>query len=114
MMGHMTMWRMAYRCLQVSALVATLLLPSAVLADDAPKRPEWCKPGYVCLQTTEIVADAEYHLDLREQVAKYRARSSRFGFSAGIGIGLGATVDENFHTQYAPVLGAFVIYGIRW
>lgn len=116
------MIRNAHTYQQVSTLRHMLiLLVTAILsaglalgADDAPKRPAWCQQGYVCVPTAEIAADAEYHLDLREQIAKYRGSSRRFGLTIGFGLGVGGVVDKDFGVQYVPTGGLFLVYGIRF
>ena len=101
---------------RVMILVAAAILSAglALGADDAPKRPAWCQPGYVCVPTAEIAADAEYHLDLREQIAKYMGSSRRFGLTIGFGLGVGGVVDDDFNVRYVPTGGCFLVYGIRF
>lgn len=124
------MIRNAHTCVQVPTfryttkklVHMTLLLPVLIIlsaglalgADDAPKRPEWCRPGFVCVQTSEVVADTEYHLDLREQIAKYRGSSRRFGLTIGFGLGVGGVVDDEFDVRWVPTGGCFLVWGIRF
>lgn len=95
-------------------VASILALAWPVIAADVSERPTWCRDGFQCLKTSEIVADVEHHIDLREQVAKYRARGSRFGFTLGFGLGVGAVVDERFDVRWVPTGGAFLVYGIRF
>jgi hypothetical protein len=96
------------------AALATPLAASISLAADAPTRPEWCKPGWECVPTKEMVADSEYHLDLRSQVAQYRSRASRFGLTIGFGLGVGGVVDDDFNVRWVPTGGCFITWGLRF
>lgn len=95
--------------------VATAILSAGPLfgADDAPKRPEWCRPGYICLTRAEVVADAEYHLDLREQAARYRASSRRFGLTIGPSVGIYGVVDDDYDVRWVPAAGFSLTWGWR-
>lgn len=108
------------RYLQVpTVLLATVILSLglALGANDAPKKPDICNqlpPGWRCVTVKELVADTEYHLDLREQVARYRTSSRRFGLTIGFGLGVGGVVDDDFQVRWVPTGGAMIVWGIRF
>lgn len=101
------------RWIVAAAILLACWLPTAVAASPSP-RPAWCQKGWACVPTEEIAADAEYHLDLREQINTYRARAKRFGWTVGPGIGAAGVVDENLDVHWVPTAGFFLIFGWRF
>lgn len=86
----------------------------AFATENATERPDWCRQGYSCIKTSELVVDSEFHLDLREQVIKYKSRARRFGLTIGFGLGVGGVVDDDFDVHWTPTAGCFLVYGIRF
>lgn len=103
----------------IAAVIITLFLASAAIAGDAPKssaqsREPWCKPGWVCLRTEEVAADASYHYDLQEKILQYKRRAARFGLTVGPGIGVGSVITSEYDVHWIGTTGVFVIWGLRF
>jgi hypothetical protein len=87
---------------------------SATEASEKKQRPEWCRPHFECVETSEIVVDSEYHIELREQVLRYKRRAQRFGLTVGFGLGVGGVVNENYDVHWVPAGGPMIVWGLRF
>jgi len=94
-------------------VLVTLLLAPSLTANAAtsngfkPKpNPEWCQPGYRCLQIDDYAHMTTIKINLEEEVAKLKAGNRHFGFGCAIGPGLGLVVDENLKAHLVPNVGA--------
>lgn len=89
-------------------LAGILLLLSVNLvaaADLKPARPDWCQPGWVCVERKEMAADARYKIDLEERItlAEARLKARRlFGWHATCGFGIAATATADFDVKAVP------------
>lgn len=94
-------------------MLSLLSWPPMWAVDSSSKRPAWCQSGWECLPRAEIAADTEFHLDLQEQIIKYRTRARRVGWTFGPGIGVAGVVDADLDVHYVPAVGIFLTYGWR-
>src|SRR2546426_10492245 len=91
------------------AVSFTLSRAAESSAPVASTRPDWCRPGYVCITREDLAKDTMYHYDLQDQVAKYRSRANLLGWTVGPGLGIAGIVDRNYQVSYIPTGGIFVV-----
>lgn len=69
------------------AAILGLLLMLAGTDRTLAARPEWCQPGYVCLETKVAEQRERKIIDLTKAVAEAKAkRLRRFGWTLGLGV----------------------------
>ena len=106
-----------HRCLMT--FCAAILLPAGVaIAGDAPTkpapRPDWCKPGWSCIETKELARDALFKINLEERVAIAEARLKarrRLGWHIVAGFGVAAVATADFDVKAVPAGFAGVGWG---
>lgn len=85
----------------IGALVFALATAVAPAATD---RPDWCRPGFECLSTREIVTATEHLITLEETIGLLRAKAKVHRLAWHVGCGPGATlvVDNDWNTKVLP------------
>lgn len=78
------------------------------------ERPDWCKPHWECVTTTELAEETIEKIKLEQIVLELRGKQRRFGCVVGGGVGISAVVDIDYNVHYpiAPNLG--VSCGLRF
>lgn len=98
----------------ISAFVLSVAISTIGATENSAKRPDWCKPGFECIPTAEIVKDAEFHYDLQEQVLRYKRRAQRFGLTVGPGVGVGSVITSEYDVHWVGTTGMFIVWGLRF
>ena len=91
---------------------------TAAIAGDATTkpapRPDWCKPGWSCIETKELARDALFKINLEERVAIAEARLKarrRLGWHIVAGFGVAAVATADFDVKAVPAGFAGVGWG---
>lgn len=83
------------------ALCVAIAIPAVSHAEETA-RPDWCKKGWQCIPSAELVEDTLYKIDLREQLAIAQAKNRRTGWDIGCGVGIALVVDGSYNVNAPP------------
>jgi hypothetical protein len=105
-----------FRATSAAVLAVAILLvgASGIAAAAEPKNPDWCKPGWICVTAQELAERTANVWDLRAEMARLKAKSRRFGWTVGCGLGVAGAIDEDFRARAIPAANCSVIYGLRF
>ena len=82
-------------------LLSTIALSVDLHADETA-RPDWCRKVWICVTAEEISEDTIYKINLREELAVAKAKSSRMGWDLGCGVGVAVVIDEDYNVNAPP------------